>query len=64
MRCPSWYGHDMSDEAKESSGRTVSFWMSHDELDALAARAAAENVTRNEAARRAVRAYAEASLVD
>ena len=47
----------MSDDVKESSGRTISFWMSHDEIEALAKRAKKEKVTRNEAGRRAVRAY-------
>jgi hypothetical protein len=42
---------------KESTGRTISFWMSHQEIAALAERAADEKVTRNEAGRRAVRSY-------
>ena len=42
---------------KESTGRTISFWMSHEEIAALAERAADEKVTRNEAGRRAVRSY-------
>ena len=47
----------MSDVARESTGRVVSFWMSHDEVDALQQKADQEKVKRNEAARRAVRAY-------
>ena len=42
---------------KESTGRTISFWMSHEEIAALGERAADEKVTRNEAGRRAVRSY-------
>ena len=42
---------------KESSGRTISFWMSHDEIEDLAKQAKREKVTRNEAGRRAIRAY-------
>lgn len=53
----------MSDEIRESTGRTISFWMSHDEVDALADVAADEKVTRNEAGRRAVRAYTDRSAV-
>ena len=49
----------MSDEKKESTGKPVSFWVSHTEIEALAAKAAEEKVTRNEAARRAIRAYVE-----
>jgi hypothetical protein len=41
----------------DSPGRTVSFWMSHAEIEDLARVAQREHVTRNEAARRAVRAY-------
>lgn len=47
----------MPDEAKESSGRTISFWMSHEEIDELAKRADKDKVTRNAAGRRAVRMY-------
>lgn len=47
----------MSDEARESTGRTVSFWMSHKEVEDLGAAAKKEGVKRNEAGRRAVRAY-------
>lgn len=48
----------MSDKPKpDSPGRTISFWMSHTEIEALAAAAERERVTRNEAARRAVRSY-------
>ncbi len=48
----------MSDEAKkETSGRPISFWMSHEEIEALAVKAAEQKVTRNEACRRAVRDY-------
>jgi len=47
----------MSDDVKESSGRTISFWMSHEEIEKLAKRAAKEKVTRNAAGRRAVRLY-------
>lgn len=54
----------MSDEIRESTGRTISFWMSHDEVDALTAKAAEEKVKRNEAARRAVRAYCESAVTD
>ena len=43
--------------ATESTGRTVSFWMSHKEIDDLGKVAEKEHVKRNEAARRAVRAY-------
>ena len=54
----------MPDEIRESTGRTISFWMSHDEIDALAAQAETEHVSRNETGRRAVRAYvAQASAV-
>ena len=53
----------MSDEIRESTGRTISFWMSHEEIDALAVKAAKEKVTRNEAGRRAVRAYAPSSVI-
>lgn len=44
-------------EIHESPGRTASFWVSHEELAALGEKAAEEKVTRNEAARRAIRAY-------
>ena len=47
----------MPDDVKESSGRTISFWMSHEEIEKLAKRAAKEKVTRNAAGRRAVRLY-------
>jgi hypothetical protein len=46
-------------DVKESTGRTVSFWMSHEEIEALGKKAAQEKVTRNEAGRRAVRAYVQ-----
>jgi hypothetical protein len=51
-------------ETRESSGRTISFWFSHEEIDALAKRAAKEKVTRNEAGRRAVRAYVKSSVAN
>ena len=44
-------------ETHESTGRTVSFWMSHEEIEALGKKAETEKVSRNEAGRRAVRAY-------
>jgi hypothetical protein len=44
-------------DVKESTGRTISFWFSHDEIEALGKKAEQEKVTRNEAGRRAVRAY-------
>ena len=47
----------MSENSRESSGRTISFWMSHDEIDELAKRAEKDKVTRNAAGRRAVRMY-------
>lgn len=43
--------------AKDSTGRTVSFWMSHEEIAALGDKAGELKVTRNEAARRAVRQF-------
>lgn len=49
--------------SKDSTGRTVSFWMSHEEIAALGAKAEEEMVTRNEAGRRAVRAYVGKSSV-
>ena len=45
----------MSDKTRESSGRTISFWMSHEEIDALAERAEKDKTTRNAAGRAAVR---------
>jgi len=42
---------------KESTGRTISFWMSHEEIAALGAQAAELKVSRNEAGRRAVRHF-------
>ena len=48
----------MPDETHESTGRTISFWMAHEEVKLLEIAAETEKVTRNEAARRAVRAYA------
>jgi len=47
----------MSEKSRESSGRTISFWMSHDEIDELAKRAEKEKITRNAAGRRAIRSY-------
>ena len=44
-------------ETNESSGRTVSFWLSNKEVEDLGEVAKREGVKRNEAARRAVRAY-------
>jgi hypothetical protein len=60
---PTCYVHDMSD-VRESSGRTISFWMSHEEIDALGKKAEKEKVTRNEAGRRAVRAYVKSSVAN
>jgi len=41
------------------TGRPISFWMSHEEIDALQAAADKDGCTRNEAARRAVRDFAK-----
>jgi plasmid maintenance system antidote protein VapI len=48
---------DMSDKVNESSGRTVSFWMSHEEVADLDRVAKQQGIKRNKAARRAVREY-------
>lgn len=48
----------MSEKTDKSPGRSVSMWVSEAELDALARKAKKEHVTRNEAARRAIRQYA------
>lgn len=58
MGPPSTYIPDMSDAKDKSPGRSVSMWVSEAELDALAIKAKKEHVTRNEAARRAIREYA------
>lgn len=47
----------MPDETRESTGRTISFWMSHDQIADLGKVAEIEKITRNEAGRRAVDAY-------
>lgn len=43
--------------SKDSSGRTISFWFSHEEIEALAKRAEKDKMTRNAAGRRAVRMF-------
>ena len=43
--------------AKDSTGRTISFWFSHEEIESLGDKASELKVTRNEAARRAVRQF-------
>lgn len=44
-------------KAKESTGRTVSFWMSHEEVADLDRVADIQGVKRNKVARRALREY-------
>lgn len=46
----------MADD-QESTGRVISFWMSHEEIEALGRKAEELDVKRNEAARRAVRQF-------
>jgi hypothetical protein len=47
----------MSDKPTKETCRTVSFWVSEAEMQALERKAAEEKVTRNEAARRAIRQF-------
>jgi plasmid maintenance system antidote protein VapI len=48
---------DMSDKINESSGRTVSFWLSHEEVADLDRVAKMQGIKRNKVARRAMREY-------
>lgn len=50
----------MADDTRESTGRTVSFWMSHREIDDLGKAAEKEGIKRNAAGRRAIRDYVSA----
>ena len=47
----------MPNADRDSTGRTVSFWMSRREVEGLGKAAEKEGITRNEAGRRAFRAY-------
>lgn len=51
---------NMPAEVHESSGRTMSLWLSHEEIAALDRAAAVEKIKRNKAARRAIAAYVSA----
>lgn len=50
----------MPNAARDSTGRTFSVWMSQREVDDLGKAAKKEGIKRNEAARRACRAYVSA----
>jgi hypothetical protein len=52
----------MPDVGRERVGRTMTLWISFDEIDALGEAAKVVGVSRNEAARQAIREFCDTHL--